>query len=331
MITLDGSKAGGQLLRTSLSLSAITQQSFTIKNIRGQREETGLKPQHLTAVKAMQQLCHADVVGAQLRSKEITFIPHTVEGGDFIFNIGTAGSTTLLLQTLIPACLREENTTTITVQGGTDTLWCPPSVHFQYIFLEALKRIGIMCSLEIKRYGFYPKGGGEMQITIFPSDGFHKIDFTERGSLERLQIYGLASEALQQRRVVERMVQEFQSVLPESQAVIKYVKTLSSGCLLHSVVQFQNYTVGEGLLGDVRLRAEQVGKTVALKTKQLLEQKGVDIHLGDQLLIYLGIAGRGQVAVPEITEHMRTNVEIIEQFLPVRFHFEKNSIHVRKK
>jgi len=188
-----------------------------------------------------------------------------------------------------------------------------------------------MCSLEIKKYGFYPKGGGEISLTIFPFDGFHKIDFTERGTLERLQVYGLASEALQQRRVAERMVQEFQSVLPESQAVITYVKTLSPGCLLHSVAHFQNYAVGEGLLGDVRLRAEQVGKTVGLKTKQLLEGKGVDVHLGDQLMIYLGIAGKGQVVVPEVTEHMRTNAEIIEQFLPVKFSLEKHMISCRKR
>lgn len=331
MITLDGSQGGGQLLRTALSLSAVTQQAFTIKNIRGQREEQGLKPQHLTAVQAVQHLCHADVIGAQLGSKEITFIPHRVEGGTFHFDIGTAGSTTLLLQTLIPACLREDQPTTITVQGGTDTLWCPPSMHFQHVFLEALQRIGITLSLEIKRYGFYPKGGGEMRLTLYPFDGFQPIHFVERGSLERLKIYSLASDHLQQKQVAERMAQEFQKLLPESMAVVHYVKTLSPGCLLHSVAQFHKYAVGEGLLGDVRLSAENVGKTVALKTQTLLLQQGVDGYLGDQLMLYMAMAGKGEVLVPAITDHMRTNAAVIEQFLPVKFTFEKNLIACRKK
>lgn len=330
MIALDGSHGGGQLLRTALSLSAVTQQPFTIKNIRGQREEGGLKPQHVTAAQAVQQLCHADVIGAQIGSKEITFIPHRVEGGTFSFDIGTAGSTTLLLQTLLPVCLAEDRSTTLTVQGGTDTLWCPPSAYFQYVFLEALQRIGIAVSLDIKKYGFYPKGGGEMQLTIFPFDGFERIQFTERGALERIKVYSLASAALEKQRVAERMAREFQTLLPESQAVITYVNTLSPGCLLHSVVQFQKYTVGEGLLGDVRLRAEQVGKTVALKTQTLLRQQGVDVYLGDQLMLYMALAGKGEVLVPAVTDHMRTNAQVIEQFLPVQFAFEKNLMSCRK-
>ena len=330
MITLDGSHGGGQLLRTALSLSAVTQQPFTIKNIRGQREEQGLKPQHVTAVHAVQQLCHADVMGAHLGSKELTFIPHQVEGGNFSFDIGTAGSTTLLLQTLLPVCLAEDRSTTITVTGGTDTLWCPPSVHFQQVFLEAVQRIGIAVSLDITKYGFYPKGGGEMSLTIFPFDGFERIHFTERSALERVKVYCLASEHLQQKHVAERMVREFQSIFPESQAVVKYVTTLSPGCLLHSVVQYQNYAIGEGLLGDVRLRAEHVGKTVALKTQTLMRQQGVDVYLGDQLLIYMALAGKGEILVPAVTEHMRTNAAVIEQFLPVKFTFEKHVISCRK-
>lgn len=331
MILVDGGKGGGQIVRTALSLSAVTKKECIIKNIRGQRGESGLKAQHLAAVKAMQQLCHADVTGAYEGSREITFIPGNIEGGKYTVDIGTAGSTTLLLQTLLPACLREDAPVTLIAKGGTDTLWCPPSTHFQQIFLKALEKIGVKTACEINRYGFYPKGGGQISLTILPSKQILQLDFKERGKLQQTEIYAIVAEQLKERSVAERMIETYQKILPESKAKIKYVPTLSSGCSLQSVGQYENYAVGTGVLGDVKKSAEQLGRECAEATKRLQQEKGVDSFFGDQLMIYLGLAGAGEISVPEITKHMQTNAEVIEQFLPVKILLEKNKIKCVKK
>jgi len=332
MISLDGSQGGGQLLRTALSLSAATGQAFEIKNIRGQRAKGGLQPQHLAAVHAVQQLCGAQVEGDRRGSTSLRFEPGTIKGGKYTFDIGTAGSTTLLLQTLIPACLREEKESIFIVKGGTDTLWCPPSHYFLHVFCRFLHAMGLTVHADIKRYGFYPKGGGEVSFTMDAHQQLGDIHFVERGALQTIDVCALVSKDLMQRQVGERMLKGFQTVFPDK--MVRYdvhpVDTLSPGCVLHSHAHYEHFAVGADVLGEQKKKAEDVGKECALQLQRVMKSEGVDAYAADQLMIYLGLKGEGTIATDKITDHMTTNAQIIEQFLPVRFSMKKNVIMCRK-
>jgi len=331
MITIDGSVGGGQLLRTALSLSAATGQAFEITHIRGQRTERGLKPQHLTAVHAMQRLCQARVEGDRLGSTSLRFEPGKVSGGHYRFDIGTAGSTTLVLQTLLPACLREEHASVFELVGGTDTTWCPPSLYFRDVFCDFLKRLGVHVEVKVERFGFYPRGGGKILAIVKQCKELKSISFVERGQQQRIHVAAYASRTLQSRQVIERMIKGFQDHFSSPVEVEQqYVDTFSPGCFLHCHAEYEHYVVGDDVLGEPKKRAEDVGEECAEKMIALMKGDGVDAYAADQLMIYMGLKGEGKVNVMTITDHVKTNAQVIEQFLPVQFNIENNTIHCRK-
>jgi len=182
--------------------------AFEITKIRGQRQERGLKPQHLTAVHAMQKLCNADIQGDNISSNDLVFKPNDIKGGNFTFDIGTAGSTVLILQTLIPACLREERQSAFTIKGGTDTLWCPGSMYFQNVFCNFLEKIGIDIDFHVEKFGFYPKGNGTVACTVRPCVQLNNINFAERGSLKGIKADIIVSNDLQKRVVLDHQSKE---------------------------------------------------------------------------------------------------------------------------
>lgn len=326
MIEIDGRHGGGQLLRTALSLSAATKKPFRILNIRGKREESGIKPQHLAAISAMKELCDADVEGNFKGSHELIFVPHAIEKRELSIDIGTAGSATLVLQTVIPSCLDKEMK--IIVRGGTDTLHCPGSHYFANVFCDFLRKIGLKIDFNIGKYGFYPKGGGELSLTIEPSV-LDEICFVERGKLLKMELYAAASEDLKARDVTKRLVNGFRSSITTDigiDAKQDYVKTLSAGCFVHSNAHYENYKIGDDALGERDVRAEDVGKNCALKMNKLLRKDGVDHYAADQLMVYMAIKGKGMVLASELTDHVKTNAAVIERFLPVKFTFENNLI-----
>ena len=172
MIKIDGSEGGGQLLRTALSLSAITQNPFGMTNIRGAREKGGLKPQHLEGVKAISKICNSEVKGAKLESKDLVFKPEKISGGDYKIDIGTAGSITLILQTLIPALLYADKKTSLEIKGGTDVKWSPSFDYFYNVPMRFLEMFGVDAKLELISRGFYPKGNGLVKFEIYPNKNF---------------------------------------------------------------------------------------------------------------------------------------------------------------
>src|SRR5689334_3696127 len=185
MITIDGSfgEGGGQIIRTSCALSLVTGKPFRIYNVRAKRDKPGLQRQHLTAVTSAAQIGNAQVDGAAVGSREFTFKPGHVAPGDYTFSIGTAGSTTLVLQTLLPPLMIAETPSRVTLEGGTHNVHAPPFEFLQKTFLPLVNRIGPHVSLELGRYGFYPPGGGRLHLTVEPARSGNRIDLVERGEI----------------------------------------------------------------------------------------------------------------------------------------------------
>ena len=194
MIVLDGSagEGGGQILRSALTLSILTRTPFRMDRIRAGRQKPGLLAQHMTAVRAAQAVSNAEVLGVELGSRQITFKPRTVNGGDFSFDIGTAGSTTLVLQTILPALLRAAQPSTVTVDGGTHNPSAPPFEFLTESFLPVLKKIGADIEFILDRPGFYPKGGGRIRMKIKPSK-LEVLELEERGPVQSKRFFALSA------------------------------------------------------------------------------------------------------------------------------------------
>jgi len=328
MIEIDGSEGGGQLLRSSLSLSALTRKPFKMINIRGKREKPGLQNQHLTAVNSISKICNAKVIGNFLHSKELEFIPSEIVSGNYKFDIGTAGSTTLVAQTILPPLLFANQISTVDIVGGTANPLAPPALDVKEVFLYHLNNFGAIVNLEIEREGFYPKGNGKIKLTINPCK---KLEFKIIKPQDKVvNVFVVASNDLSDRKVAKRMIDGFVSNFPRDYKSIShawYVETSSTGCYIHA-----NYKkIGMSILGERALTAENVGKECALKLLEEINSKADTDHFtADQLLLYLAISGSGTIHVSNITDHMRTNINIIEKFLDVKFEIKNNVIECKK-
>jgi RNA 3'-terminal phosphate cyclase (ATP) len=229
MIEIDGSygEGGGQILRTALSLSCLFKQPFRISNIRKARKKPGLMPQHLTCVRAAQLLSNAEVIGDNKGSTELSFSPNEVKGGDFYFDIGTAGSTSLVLQTIIPSLLFLKEKTTITLKGGTHVPFSPSFHYLAYVFTPFLKMIGIDLQFTIDSYGFYPRGGGKVRADIFPTKNIKPLNILERGRILSLKGYsGVGNLPLS---IAERQKSALLEKIYSSNIVIPLQSHLSNG------------------------------------------------------------------------------------------------------
>ncbi|MEK6862289.1 MAG: RNA 3'-terminal phosphate cyclase [Nanoarchaeota archaeon] len=329
MIEIDGQHSGGQSLRSALSLSVYTGKPFKIINIRGKREEGGLKHQHLAAVNAMAYLCNAKVIGAQLGSKELEFYPGDIDKTKIDIDIKTAGSSTLILQTIIPACLNYNKKIKIDVKGGTDTTHCPMSLYFMQVFCDFLYRIGLDFKFDIKRFGFYPKGGGELYFELNPNHSLKEINYLNRGNIINIDVHAVASKDLEKRNVINRIIKSFEIKIGGDIPIEtheNYVYTLNTGCFIHSHIHYENYKVGDGVLGEPKKMAEDVGRECAEKINKLINSNGVDKYAVDQLMIYMAIKGKGKLLASEITDHVLTNKDVIEKFLPVKFDIKNKLI-----
>lgn len=333
MIEIDGQHSGGQSLRSALSLSVLTGKPFKIINIRGKREESGLKNQHLAAVNAMAYLCNAKLIGNKLGSKELEFYPGKIDKTKIDIDIKSAGSSTLILQTIIPACLNYDKKLIINIKGGTDTTHCPMSLYFRGVFCDFLYRIGLDFNFDIKRFGFYPKGGGEIYFELNPNHSLKEINFTDRGEIKWIDVNTVASSDLEKRDVIKRLIQGYKENIKSNIKINyreHYVDTLNTGCFIHSHVHYENYKVGDGVLGERNKKSEDVGRECAEKINKLINSKGVDKYAADQLMIYMAIKGEGKVSASEITDHILTNKDVIEKFLHVKFNIKNNLIECDK-
>ncbi len=317
MIEIDGSEGegGGQILRSSLSLSICTEQPFRIANIRANREKPGLLRQHLTAVKAAAEICCGSVSGAELGSRELVFIPGKLKAGDYSFAIGTAGSCTLVLQTVLPALLAANSESTVRITGGTHNKGAPPFDFLQRSFLPLLARMGAEVSIELKAYGFYPKGGGEIRARIKPAR-LTRLDLTQRG--ERVRAFAEAYVAALPIDIARRELDVIGRRLNWSADQLHLrglANDLGSGNAVTVTIEHANVTEVFSGFGERGVRAEEVAERASDDARRYMaSQAAVDEHLADQLLLPMVLASGGVFTTTAITQHLRSNAIVIEKF-----------------
>ena len=334
MILIDGSygEGGGQIIRTAISLSALTGKSVKITNIRANRTPPGLKAQHLTGVKAVAEICNAKISGAEVGSTEITFEPGKIKGGTYDWNIGTAGSVTLVLQALMPAILFSKKEFSISVTGGTNVTTSPPVEYFQHIFCDYMLKIGAKIKFDIANYGFYPKGSGRIKLRIEPS-AIHPVEILERGKFLKTDIWSIATKDLQKAAVADRQIKGFKKEFGESKygkLTALYVDSLSTGSCIHAHNHYENCKIGAEALGERGKKSEIVGEECAQKLKKEIQfDSTLDEHMLDQIIPYLAMLG-GKFKFGKLTSHAETNIWVTEQFLPVKFEIKENVISCKR-
>lgn len=323
MIEIDGSlgEGGGQILRTALSLAMVTGRGFRIKNLRAGRKKPGLLHQHLTAVKAASRIAGAHVKGMELGSTRLTFEPQEPRPGCYEFDIGTAGSTTLVFQTVLPPLLQAEEASTIVLKGGTHNPLAPPAEFLSRTYLPLIERQGAKVSLALRSYGFYPGGGGIIEASIEPAAKLLPL-FLE----EKLEIISIETAALLcrlpesiARRELDELSQKLGAIARtpiKTGAITNSERSGGPGNAVFVHVQTREITETISALGRKGLRAEMVAGEAARQTKQYLDAGApVGEHLADQLLLPLALAGAGSFVTGTPSSHTLTNIETIKKFL----------------
>jgi len=332
MLELDGSIGYGQVLRTAIALSALTLQPIRIFNIRINRPNPGLRPQHLTGVLEAAKLCHADVKNAKIGSTEITFVPKRLEIPDrTIIDIKTAGSITLLLQTILPIIIFSNKKVFLTVFGGTDVSGSPTINYYKKVFAYYLERFGVKINISIERYGFYPKGGGKVNVEVIGVKNLNSVKFVERGKLKEISAFSIASKELQKAKVAERQIYGLEEILGEVNGSYQYVDSLSMGTSLLAVAEYENCVLGKDGLGERGKRAEDVGREVGIEMKKSIDSNAcLDKFMADQILIFAALAnGISEFTIEEFTEHVGTNILTCEKILNVKFERIGNKVKVK--
>jgi RNA 3'-terminal phosphate cyclase (ATP) len=319
LVEIDGSfgEGGGQVVRTSLSLSALTGTPIKIINIREGRDPPGLKPQHVSAAKAVRSICRGTLEGAEKGSRELAYAPGTIYGGKYEFNIGTAGSAILLAQTILPLLFSASKKSTVRIIGGTNVPKAPGHEYFENIFLPALSLFGLRAKSSMGTAGYFPRGGGEVTVEAEPGRP-EPVSFWPRESRPKA-IISFAnlpmSIAIREKKVfLNNGVEE---------VYIRENKALDPG---NSVLLWKGF-VGSQVLGRKGLRAERVAE----KAVEGLRDAGdtdLDSHLADQLLVYAALAGKTRFKTPLLSKHTETNMHIIEKFLGKKFSVEGDVVRV---
>ena len=333
MITIDGSmgEGGGQLLRSSLTLSLLTQVPFRITNIRARRARPGLMRQHLTSVNAATAIGDADVVGARIGSTDLTFRPKAIRGGDYAFAIDGAGSTTLVLQTiLLPLLLGAAERSRIVLEGGTHNPMAPPLDFLALAFLPLLLRMGARATTEFERYGFYPAGGGRFVATVDPfprGQKLARLELLERG--ETLERSATAVVAEVPPSVALRELDTFARALGWDLASCKprvVRECRGPGNVLLAIVRSEHVTEVFAGFGERGVRAESVAESLSREVLRYLEA-GVPVgeHLADQLLLPMALGSGGTFRTLALTEHARTQMDLLRTFVGISVHAEQES------
>ena len=333
ILLIDGSQGegGGQVLRTSLALSMVTGRPFRIEQIRSGRANPGLLRQHLTGVRAAAEICGATVCGAELGSKQLTFEPSEVRAGDYQFSIGTAGSTTLVLQTILPALLTAKGRSTVKLEGGTHNPAAPPFDFLQRVFLPLINRMGPRVSVELERHGFFPAGGGSFRVEVDPVEQLQPLELLTRGEIRRRTCRVLLSNL--PRGIVEREWQAVTSSLNWPNDCLD-VPELPSGHGPGNVVMLEleseSLTELFTAFGRKQASSEQVAHEAVTQVREYLKSGApVGEHLADQLLLPVALAGRGVFTTARLTRHTTTNIDVIRQFVDVSIKAAREDGHVR--
>jgi len=347
LIRIDGSygEGGGQIIRTAVALSAVTGTEVTITNIRSNRPKPGLKAQHMTATRTAADMTGARISGLKLGSTELTFCPGDISGGHYNIDIGTAGSITLLLQCLLPVASAAQEPVSLDITGGTDVAWSPPIDYMAHVLLPVLTAMGLKCSIELYRRGYYPRGGGRVTAIIHPSalravdlDKETETDAKKEGEMEKDTekeigkewggrkvkgpriVAGISHSSNLPPHVMQRQADAAAQALEKAGYSSSIDTRPSSFPSTGSGITLWCGHAGGSALGKRGLPAEKVGRAAAREIITELDSwAAVDMHLADQLIPYMGLARGGSFTVREVSEHTRTNIWVVEQFLGVEF------------
>jgi RNA 3'-terminal phosphate cyclase (ATP) len=320
-ITIDGSQGegGGQILRTSLSLAAITGRELTIENVRGGRAKPGLLRQHLTGLQAIAEITGGEVEGAELGSRRVVLRPGPVRPGEYRFSIGSAGSASLVLQTVLWPLLVAGAPSTVIVEGGTHNSMAPPSDFLAKTFAPVLARMGARLGLSLPSYGFQPAGGGRIVCEIPACTALRPLELLEAGRLVSTRVRALVSNlpvttAMHQANSVRRKLE-----LPAEAAESKVVISIGPGNVDMVELEFEHVTEVVTAFGEKGKAAETAARKVAKEAKRYLAVGApVGEHLADQLIIPLALAGSGSFRTGPLSLHARTNIDVVRAFLPVQ-------------
>jgi RNA 3'-terminal phosphate cyclase (ATP) len=322
LVPLDGAQGegGGQVLRTALSLAAVTGQGFRVERIRARRLRPGLRPQHLAAVRAAAMSCGADVHGAFDGSPDLRFVPGAVSAGDFRFDIGTAGAATLVLQAVLPVLATAATASRVHVTGGTHV---PRSPTFHFLarhWAEVVGRLGLGVRLRLERAGFFPRGEGSVEAEVRPWTRPAALDLSRRGAL--VAVRGMAGAARLRGDVARRAADAARALLWEQRRIeaeweVVDLAAASPGAFVQVEVVFETGRAAFGLLGERGLRAEVLGERAARRVLKFIEDEEavVDPWLADQLAVPLAVAGGGgRLQTSEVTSHLETVAAVLRRF-----------------
>ena len=325
-IELDGSygEGGGQILRTALSLSCVTGHALKLFNIRTGRKKPGLMPQHITCVNAASEISNAEIKGAEAGSTELIFVPGKTVSGNYIFDIKTAGSCTLVFQALLPPLMFGEKPSIITLKGGTHVPFSPTYHYLIEVLLPMLRKIGVPVDSTIYKYGFYPKGGGEVSFTVHPVSQVKGLNLSERGGLTALHGYSAVSRlpmqiARRQKSAMDRKVKSFPADIH-----IMDVVSPGHGTFTFLAAQYENTVAGFSSIGKRGKPAEEVGAETAGAFLDFHRKSAAfDPHLADQIVLYLGLSREDSSFTTScITEHLLTNLWVIKKFMDIHYEVE---------
>ena len=328
MIELDGAtgEGGGQILRTALTLSMITGQPFRIANIRANRPKPGLMRQHLVAVQAAAQVCGAEIGETSVGSQTLEFVPKKIKGGEYKFAIGTAGSCTLVLQTLLPALLYADTPSVIQVTGGTHNPMAPPAQFLQRAYARVLADMGATIDIQLNRFGFYPAGGGEVIARIEPCKQLQAIEMMTPG--KRLSAYAESFIAGVPANVAKRELECIGTSMgwDESQLLVRGLSgDQGPGNALLVTLEHEHVTEVFCAFGEKMVRAEAVAKHATQQVRHYLASgAALGEHLADQVMLPMALAGSGRFSTDLVSKHATTNAAVIGQFLPVGISFEES-------
>jgi RNA 3'-phosphate cyclase len=325
-IEIDGSfgEGGGQILRTALAFSVIFNRHLVLHHVRAKRENPGLGPQHLVAVNALAKISRAKVEGNVIGSQKVIFIPGEIIPGDYHFSIGTAGSVTLLLQALLlPLCLSGKRCRLI-LEGGTHVPWSPPYHYLSEILSPILRFMGVSVTGRIDQWGWYPKGGGVIEVEVKGRPSLGPISLLDRGSLRK--VLGFSAASLLPKHVVERQRDEALRRIERELKMKAEITILPDppsrgpGSFLFLVTESEGGLAGFSSLGRRGKRAEEVAGEAVNSLRDYLEVEGcIDPYLADQLIPFMAMAkGNSSFTTTRITEHLLTNLWVIQHFTNVR-------------
>jgi len=308
-------EGGGQIIRTAITLSCITKQPIIIENIRKNRKISGLRPQHITAIKILQKICDADVEGAKIGSTNLKFIPGDVKNCNLIEDVGTAGSISLILQVLIPVVSICQKKLNLKIKGGTDTLWSPTIDYTQYVLKEAYSRMGIKCSIKLIKRGYYPKGGGEVNLDVLPSD-LKSISLHQRKTKNVKLICSFSNLPT---KLIEKYVEDIQNALIEKKFVVQTqineesANDSGSSLLIFSIDE-------ESIIGIDSIFDKRTEK-FNLDLNSFIENNlGVDERLADMLVLPASLAnGMTVFRVNKISKHLETNLFVTSKITGCKY------------